>query len=63
MGSTWLYASFTAFVALMLAIDLGIFHRKTHAVSLREALTWSGVWVGLALLFNVGVWTWRGPEA
>jgi tellurite resistance protein TerC len=63
LGSTWLYAGFTAFVAVMLAIDLGLFHRKSHAVSVREALTWSGVWVGLALLFNTGVWIWRGPEA
>lgn len=63
MGSTWLYASFTAFVALMLAIDLGIFHRKAHAVSVREALTWTGVWIGLALLFDAGLWIWRGPEA
>ncbi|MCE9584184.1 MAG: TerC family protein [Planctomycetes bacterium] len=63
MGSTWLYASFTAFVALMLVIDLGVFHRKAHAVSVRESLSWTGVWVGLALLFNAGLWIWRGPEA
>jgi tellurite resistance protein TerC len=48
----WLYALFTLFVLLMLALDLGVFHRKVHEVSFREAATWSVVWVGLALLFN-----------
>lgn len=46
----------------MLAIDLGIFDRKAHAVKIREALVWSAVWIALALLFNVGVYLWRGPE-
>src|SRR5262245_46150012 len=48
----WLYALFTLFVLLMLALDLGVFHRKPHEVSFREAATWSVVWVSLALLFN-----------
>jgi len=48
----WLYAGFTAFVLLMLALDLGVFHRTAHVVSFREATTWSIVWVALALLFN-----------
>jgi tellurite resistance protein TerC len=58
IGSPALWAGFTAFVLGMLALDLGVFHRKAHAVRFREAALWSGVWVGLALLFNVGVW-WR----
>jgi tellurite resistance protein TerC len=37
----------------MLALDLGVFHRKSHEVSIKEALTWTGVWVGLAMLFNL----------
>ncbi|MFB3854721.1 MAG: TerC family protein [Vicinamibacterales bacterium] len=48
----WLYAGFTAFVLLLLFIDLGIFHREAHVVSFREASVWSAVWVGLALAFN-----------
>jgi len=48
----WLYAGFTAFVLAMLALDLGVFHRKAHVVSFREATAWSVAWVVLALLFN-----------
>jgi len=50
----WFYAGFTAFVGVLLALDLGVFHRKAHTVSFKEAATWSGVWVTLALLFNLG---------
>jgi tellurite resistance protein TerC len=46
----------------MLVIDLGIFHRKAHAVSIREAAIWSAVWVALALLFNAGIYFFSGPE-
>lgn len=48
----WLYAGFTGFVLLLLALDLGVFHRHAHAVSFREATIWSAVWVTLALVFN-----------
>src|SRR3989344_3561552 len=54
--------AFNVFVLAMLALDLGVFHRKAHEVRLREALIWSAVWIGLALLFNVGVYFWRGSE-
>lgn len=60
----WLYASFTGFVLFLLALDLGVFHRKAHEVSLREAAIWSGVWVTLALLFNYGLYQyslWKFP--
>ena len=53
--SLWIWGGFLGFVLAMLALDLGVFHRKAHAVGMREALTWSGVWVGLALLFNLGI--------
>jgi tellurite resistance protein TerC len=46
----------------MLALDLGVFHRKQHVVSVREALVWTSVWISLAMLFNVGVYFWFGPE-
>jgi tellurite resistance protein TerC len=48
----WVYAAFTGFVCLLLAADLGVFHRKAHAVSFREAAIWSIVWITLALVFN-----------
>jgi tellurite resistance protein TerC len=43
---------FNAFVLLMLALDLGVFHRKAQEVSLKEALIWTFVWLFLALIFN-----------
>src|SRR5512141_980015 len=48
----WFYLGFTGFVLALLALDLGVFHRKAHAVSFREARIWSVVWIGLALIFN-----------
>jgi tellurite resistance protein TerC len=55
-----LYGTFTVFILAMLAIDLGVFNRKAHVVSLREAVIWSIVWTVLALLFNAGVWWYEG---
>lgn len=49
----WVWGAFTGFVLLMLAVDLGVFHRKAHKVEIKEALIWSGVWIGLALAFNL----------
>jgi tellurite resistance protein TerC len=60
--SLWLWVGFTVFVLLMLALDLGVFHRKAHVVRMKEALAWSIVWVGLAVLFNAGVYFWFGPQ-
>lgn len=48
----WFYLGFTIFVLLMLALDLGVFNRKAHIVSFKEAAIWSAVWVTLALVFN-----------
>ena len=48
----WFYAGFTAFVLVVLALDLGVFHRKAHEVSFKEASIWTTVWIGLALVFN-----------
>jgi tellurite resistance protein TerC len=62
VGSPGLWLGFVVFVVAMLAIDLGIFHRKSHVVGTREALVWSSVWIGLALLFNLGVWKWFGAQ-
>jgi tellurite resistance protein TerC len=47
---------------MMLTLDLGVFHRKTHVIKLGEALVWSGIWIGVALIFNAMVYFWRGPD-
>ena len=57
------WIAFLALVVGMLALDLGVFHREAHEVSRREALTWSAVWIGLALLFNGGVFWRMGNDA
>jgi tellurite resistance protein TerC len=57
-----LWILFNAFVLLMLALDLGVFHRKAHEVSLKEALTWTFIWISLALVFNAIIFYWRGRQ-
>jgi tellurite resistance protein TerC len=52
----WIWAGFIVFVLAMLALDLGVFHRKAHVVSTREALGWSAVWVALGLAFSLFVY-------
>jgi tellurite resistance protein TerC len=47
----WVYAAFVGFVAIMLALDLGVFHRKAHVIGFKEATFWSIFWIGLALGF------------
>ena len=55
-GQIWLWIGFNLFVLAMLALDLGVFHRKSHAVSTKEALTWSIVWIALSLVFNLVIY-------
>ena len=62
IGSFWMWAGFLGFVLGMLALDLGLFHRKAHRVSLREAALWSAVWVILALAFNAVLWKGFGAQ-
>jgi tellurite resistance protein TerC len=62
-NSLWLWAGFNLFVLAMLALDLGVFHRKSHTVSIREATVWSLVWISLAMTFNAGLYYFQGPEA
>ena len=57
-----LWIVFNIFVLGMLAIDLGVFHRKAHAVSIKEAAIWSCVWISLALVFNFGVYYLWGQD-
>lgn len=59
-GNLWLWIGFNALVLIMLSLDLGVFHRKAHAVSLREATVWSVVWISLAMAFNGVIWLTMG---
>lgn len=54
--SIWLWVGFNLFVLSMLALDLGVFHRKSHAVSIKEAAIWSVVWIAMSLLFNTTIY-------
>ncbi|MFN8673767.1 MAG: TerC family protein [Candidatus Sericytochromatia bacterium] len=62
MGSLSLWIGFNLFILFLLALDLGVFNKKSHDVSVKEALTWSGVWIAIALLFNVGLYYFKGSE-
>ncbi len=53
---------FNAFVLVMLALDLGVFHRKIHEVKVKEALTWTFIWIFLALVFNAIIYYWKGQQ-
>jgi tellurite resistance protein TerC len=53
---------FNLFVLVMLALDLGVFHRKTHEVSVKEAITWTAIWVVMAMIFNGIIYFWQGKQ-
>ncbi|RME49174.1 MAG: TerC family protein [Chloroflexi bacterium] len=55
-GTIWLWIGFNVLVLALLALDLGVFHRDSHAVSVREAAIWSGIWIASALLFAVVIY-------
>ena len=63
VGTPILWVSFALLVVIVLVIDLGVFHRSAHHVSLREAGLWSLAWVSLALLFNAVVFLWLGARS
>ncbi len=56
------WVGFVVFILGVLALDLGVFHKKTHTVSFKEAVLWSGVWIALAMAFNVIILYWRGEH-
>lgn len=58
--SWWIW--FHVFVFAMLALDLGVFHRKDKAITVKESLIWTFIWISLALAFNVGVYYYIGPQ-
>ena len=53
---------FNVFVLVMLALDLGVFNRKSHVVSVKEALIWTLIWIFLALVFNAIIYFWQGQQ-
>ena len=59
----WFYLGFTALILVLLAVDLGVFHRKSHTISIREAARWSVVWISLSLLFNVAFYVYAQYRA
>ena len=54
----WLYAAFTGFILALLALDLGVFHRKCHVVSVKEAGIWTAIWISMSALVNLAFWGW-----
>jgi tellurite resistance protein TerC len=62
-NQAWLWTIFAVVVTGMMALDLGVFHRKAHEVKFKEALGWSAVWIGLAIGFMVLVWWLRGRQS
>ncbi|MDD3178826.1 MAG: TerC family protein [Opitutaceae bacterium] len=62
IDSFWLWTGFNLFVLAMLALDLGVFHRQAHVVSLKESIGWTLAWVSVALLFGGGVWHFAGAQ-
>src|SRR5689334_4545035 len=56
------FAGCVLLIIALIAMDLGVFHRKARVVSMREALIWSGVWIAVALLFNVAVYALYGQN-
>jgi len=60
IATVYVWIGFIAFVLIMLALDLGIFHRKSHEVKIKEALIWSAVWISIAMVFNYGIYVYMG---
>lgn len=62
-ATLWGWIAFNLFILMLLALDLGVFHRKSHAVSTKEAALWTVVWISIALIFNAGVYYFAGRDA
>jgi tellurite resistance protein TerC len=62
MDSIWFVVVFTLVVLGLLALDLGVFHRKAHAVSLKEAALWTAIWVTLSMLFCLGIYLFHDHQ-
>src|SRR5688572_25090916 len=62
MIETWMWLAFVGLILGLLALDLFVFHKDAHEVSVREATIWSVIWVALGLGFGAVVWGWLGAE-
>ncbi len=62
MEALWPWIGFDLFVLAMLALDLGVFHRKAHEIHFKEAIAWSAVWILLAGVFNLLIYYWKGEQ-
>ncbi|HET6527665.1 MAG TPA: TerC family protein [Balneolaceae bacterium] len=60
--SLLLWTLFTLFIFAMLVVDLVVFNREAHEISIKESLTWTGVWVTLSLIFGVGIYFYMGSD-
>ena len=57
----WPWVGFMSLIFVLLALDLGVFHRTPHAIRPREAAIWSAIWIALSLTFNAVIYFWKGP--
>ncbi len=57
-----MWIGFNIFVVLMLILDLKVFHRRSHVISIKESLLWTAFWIALSLLFNLIIYFWQGQE-
>jgi tellurite resistance protein TerC len=60
--SIWIWIAFVVFILFVLALDLGVFHKKSHSVGFKESIVWSAIWIALAMAFNVVILLWRGED-
>jgi tellurite resistance protein TerC len=62
MSETVLWVGFNVFILVMLVLDLGVFNRKSHEIKVKEALLWSLFWITLSMIFNLGIYYFRGTD-
>ncbi len=58
----WAWLAFGAIIAVLLVMDMKVFHRKSQTITIKQSLLWTAFWITLALLFNLGLWLWRGSD-
>jgi tellurite resistance protein TerC len=57
------WIAFAAIVGVLLFLDLKVFHRKSGVITIKQSLLWTAFWISLALLFNLAIWLWKGPDS
>ncbi|MBK9247736.1 MAG: TerC family protein [Ignavibacteria bacterium] len=60
--NTMLWVGFHVLVFILLILDLFVINKKAHEITVRESIKWTGVWIGLAVLFGIGIWYWGTPQ-